>query len=73
VNQSAAIIIAGALLAAAVTMTNHWQIVVAPAQNAPNPQVYRLDRWTGRVSSCSVINQFAHLDAGVDLPCEAAR
>lgn len=60
-------------MALSIAWTCHWQIAVAPVQNAPNPQVYRLDRWTGDVSSCSVINPHAALDAGINLPCEAAR
>ena len=72
-NQSLAIIIAGAIVAFSVALSTRWQIAVAPVQNAPNPQVYRLDRWTGDVTSCNVKNPSASLYAGVILPCEPTK
>jgi hypothetical protein len=42
-NTPAAIIIAGALIAAAILVTNHWQVATGPGP-------WILDRWTGHVS-----------------------
>ena len=73
-NNASAIIVAGALVAGAILFVNHWQIALGPVQKVPNPQVYRLDRWTGEVVTCSVLNPYASpLDAGVEFPCESPR
>ena len=70
----AVIILSGILIAGAILLTNHWQIALGPVKNMPNPQVYRLDRWTGDVVTCSVINPDASpLDSGVRFPCEGAK
>jgi hypothetical protein len=45
-NQQAAIIIAGGLIAAAVALTNHWALYTAGDSVAP---VLRLNRWTGNI------------------------
>ena len=57
------VFMAGALIAATILITNHWQIGVAPGQ------VYRLDRWTGRVVSCNSSDMSMFL-AGTNIPCE---
>jgi len=43
-SNQVAIIIAGALIAAAIMVTNHWQIV--------SPATVKLDRWTGDAYLC---------------------
>jgi hypothetical protein len=48
-NQSAAIIIAGGLIAAAIALTNHWQIA---GTGSAAVAFARLDRWTGAVVWC---------------------
>jgi hypothetical protein len=60
-----AIIIAGALIAAAIAFTNHWQI------SAADTLVFRLDRWSGDVVVCgpTTANGFA-LIAGAKRVCE---
>ena len=45
-NQQMATIIAGALIAAAIALTNHWE----PVQNGA-----LLNRWTGAVYMCAPI------------------
>jgi hypothetical protein len=45
-QQAIAIIIAGALIAAAIALTNHWALV------AHNENLLRLNRWTGVVGMC---------------------
>jgi hypothetical protein len=47
----AAIVLAGALIAASAAMTNRWAISNA----APHSGAYRLDRWTGQIMWCSSI------------------
>ena len=42
-QQAAAVIIAGALIAAAITLTNHWAFA---------PDGFLLNRWTGAVFLC---------------------
>jgi hypothetical protein len=44
----AAIVLAGALIAASVAMTNRWAISNAGV----HPGAYRLDRWTGQIMWC---------------------
>ncbi len=46
-----AMIIAGALIAAAVLFVLRWEIVTAGSAAGP-PVTYRLDRWTGDVTIC---------------------
>ena len=43
-QQAIAIIIAGALIAGAIALTNHWELV--------SPGILRLNRWTGTVVWC---------------------
>jgi hypothetical protein len=47
-NQAIGTILAGTLIAGSILLINRWQIALGPVQNMPNPQVYRLDRWTGK-------------------------
>jgi hypothetical protein len=42
-----AIIIVGALIALAIVITNHWQMVGIPTG------VFRMDRWTGTIFHCT--------------------
>jgi hypothetical protein len=44
----AAIVLAGALIAASIAITNRWAISNA----APQPGAYRSDRWTGQTMWC---------------------
>jgi hypothetical protein len=66
-STSVSVIIAGALVAVAVLITGHWQIEVAPGA------VYRLDRWTGDVAACNVLDHergnVAMFQAGSNIPC----
>jgi hypothetical protein len=48
-QQAAAIIIAGALIAAAIALTNHWQL-----QGGENGGLL-LNRWTGTIAICGGI------------------
>jgi hypothetical protein len=43
-QQAAAIIIAGALIAAAIVFTNHWEVVTGGM---------RMNRWTGTIIVCN--------------------
>jgi hypothetical protein len=56
-----AIVIAGALIAGAILITFRWEIV------AEHGDVYRLDRWTGRIVECNTGGPFA---AGKEFVCE---
>jgi hypothetical protein len=49
-NQSIAIIIAGALIAVAIMLTNHWTLL-APDQSTLGDALL-LNRWTGAVVAC---------------------
>jgi hypothetical protein len=55
-----AIIIAGALVAAAIALTNRWEFYPAPQGGL----AYRLDRWTGRVVACG-----GSVQPGWEIPC----
>jgi hypothetical protein len=43
-RQQAALVVAGSLIAAAITLANHW--------TGDAPTALRMDRWTGRVLFC---------------------
>jgi hypothetical protein len=47
-QQAAAIVIAGALIAGAIMLTNHWSF----HQGAGASFNVRLNRWTGAVETC---------------------
>jgi hypothetical protein len=66
-----AIIAGAAMIAIAVAVTNHWQVIPVPNQGI-TPTVIRLNRWTGLIDMCVVDpntmrnpNSFA----GAELPC----
>jgi hypothetical protein len=64
-----AIVGAAIIIALAIIMTNHWQLVAA------NGAVFRLNRWNGTVMIChlpqGLIDQNRNLVAGgIPLPCE---
>ncbi len=48
-QQPVAIVVASALIAAAIALTNHWT-------GAP-PASLRMDRWTGRVLFCEGLRE----------------
>jgi len=48
-NTPVAIIIAGIFVAAAILVTNHWQLSGAQSD------AVRLDRWTGDTVACQLI------------------
>ena len=54
-QQTGAIIIAGALIAASIALTNHWTITVLDP--SPPSTVLRLNRWTGSVVLCGGLRQ----------------
>jgi hypothetical protein len=69
--NSVALIVSALVIAAAILFACRWQAVTTPTQ------VYRLDRWTGKVAACkadvwSDSPQAAPRDipAGYDIPCE---
>jgi hypothetical protein len=49
-NVPGAIILAGALIAATILMTNHWQLTMS--YNGTGAGILRLNRWTGHVEDC---------------------
>jgi hypothetical protein len=55
-----AIIIAGALIAAAIALTNHWSFDPGPQGGTAT----LLNRWTGRVVACG-----GHVLPGWEIPC----
>lgn len=63
-----ALLIGFSLLAAAILVTNHWQIGAAPGA------VVRLNRWTGAVVACNarderLTNSMGGLFGGTPLLC----
>ena len=56
-QQAAAIIIAGALIAGAIALTNHW----APVGDG----TMQLNRWTGTITSCFPIK----ISGGIEWQC----
>jgi hypothetical protein len=53
-------VLAGAgLIAAAVLLTNHWQMQVVSGSG-----LFRLDRWTGEVTVCETKKEPAELPDG---------
>ncbi len=67
--QAVAIALAGALIAASIGLTNHWEMATLSG-----PAVARLDRWTGEVVICTVNTDkgIAAQDAGLGLPAQCA-
>jgi hypothetical protein len=65
---AAAILVSGALIAAAVLFVGRWEVI------ASGPRMYRLDRWTGAVAACNASNQQQSagymLGVGVAYRCE---
>lgn len=51
VLAAVAMMLSGVLIAAAIMITNRWQIAPSPLGKTT---VVRLDRWTGRVSLCDL-------------------
>jgi hypothetical protein len=49
-QQAIAIVIAGALIAVAITLTNHWTLVAVGTEGGV--PILRLNRWTGSVVRC---------------------
>ena len=58
-QQAAAIIIAGALIAAAIALTNHWVLF-----RTPEGATVRLNRWTGTAVMCG-----GRVLPGWEMPC----
>ena len=54
-----AIIVAGALIAAAIALTNHWVLF-----RTPEGATVRLNRWTGTAVMCG-----GRVSPGWELPC----
>ncbi len=52
------VLLAVVMIAAAILVTNRWEIVAGPAG------LFRLDRWTGNVSECRPAMLTRHLDCG---------
>jgi hypothetical protein len=48
-NRDLAILAAGSLVATAILITNHWEIVLQPGDLA---HIVRLNRWTGAADIC---------------------
>ena len=68
-GRTIAILTGGMLIAAAILVTNHWQI--EPDQRTAT--VFRLNRWTGAVDMCALdAKSFASPNslAGAKLACE---
>jgi hypothetical protein len=61
-----AIIIAGALIAAAIALTNHWSF--HPVSTAGGVGVYRLNRWTGDTALCVAPAADWKVPCSVELP-----
>jgi hypothetical protein len=49
-QQAAAIVIAGALIAVGIMLTNHWTLISTP--NSVKTDALLLNRWTGIVEEC---------------------
>jgi hypothetical protein len=49
-QQAVAIIIAGALIAASIALTNRWAMVAQHIE--AGDVILRLDRWTGSIVNC---------------------
>ena len=49
-RQAAAIVIAGALIAVAIMLTNRWTLISTP--NSVRTDALLLNRWTGTVEEC---------------------
>ena len=64
-QQAIAIIIAGALIAAAIALTNHWALV--QTGDPGSSLLVRLNRWTGVVVICG-----GSVQPGWEMPCPVA-
>jgi hypothetical protein len=62
-NQPIAIIIAGALIAAAIMVTNHWTLYTAGNDFV---SFLRLNRWTGSIVVCG---GYPRTQARWEVPC----
>jgi hypothetical protein len=63
-----AIVIGAAIIAAAILVTNHWQIM----RTQEALVVVRLNRWTGRIEMCMAdlgATPSPKTLAGIQLPC----
>ena len=52
-----AVIVGALMIALAILMTNHWEVMPRPQAitlRSPPPTVYRLNRWTGFIDMCEV-------------------
>ena len=65
-HASTAVMVAGAMVAAAIMVADHWQAI-----GFPGGGVLMLDRWTGKLTLCQAANDGAPLAAGKRLACEA--
>ena len=65
-QQAAAIIIAGALIAGAIALTNHWTLVVS-GTDANNRLIMRMNPWSGTIAICDGIAP------GWEIPCPPPR
>lgn len=54
------VIVAGALIAVAIALTNHWEFTSRDGAS------YRLNRWTGSITLCA---PHGHVAAGMDFAC----
>jgi hypothetical protein len=53
--RSISIIIAGALIATAIVLTNRWELIPMPAVSNGVSMALLLDRWTGVVRVCLAV------------------
>ena len=56
-STPAAVIVGALMIALAILMTNHWEVMPRPQAitlQSPPPTVYRLNRWTGFIDMCEV-------------------
>jgi hypothetical protein len=63
----AAVVIGAVLIAAAILLTSHYEVTMAPSGSAGSAPVVRLNRWTGEVDMCAPTGNSA---AGTQLTCE---
>jgi hypothetical protein len=63
-NQAAAIIVAGGLIAGAIVLTNHWEVI-------GTDRTLRLNRWTGTIVACGPLGLPPSLGGKLnwELPC----
>ena len=56
-EHTVAVIVGALMIALAILMTNHWEVMPRPQAitlQSPPPTVYRLNRWTGFIDMCEV-------------------